>query len=1737
MAENADKIKALHRKRGVILGGITSFSKKLDEWRDKEVDRDKYVLQQYLDSFVKGFDKFDPIQEELEDLDEREIDQRQVIQDRFDVAVARAKGLLSEYAVSDDGESTRSNNSASFQSAASSQNSDRHVKLPKIDLPKFDGTLENWASFYDLFSTLIDEDTALSASAKLHFLRSSCTGKAARLIESLTTKPENYESALKLLKKKFDSPRRALRAHWTKLREYPKSPKDTPTSLGELVDLFNQNLKAMENLGAPVDQWSVPLIDLILTKISPYTAWQWELTLDETDNKMPCYTHLLSFLERRASSVELSNFDSACKNVAKVSYRSNYNNNSSPVPSVKKPAQNFSATSAPAKSDKKKTCPLCSEPHPLYWCDQFKSMSTEDRKITAQRESLCMNCLGNHTGLCKSKHRCKICKNNTHHTLLCCQNSEKPQPESPKFAGVINTPTSELITTALVNVSNYDGKSVLARALVDTCSSMHFMTINLAQRLGLKVRKDPSPISVLNSITTISGGTVSAIIRSRYNGYERELTFRTVDQITGLVPDQPIDRRLMKIPSNIRLADPEFHRPAPAEILIASGTALSMLCQGQINLSQPGGLDLYLQKTMLGWVIGGSVPSESAQSMASCHLVTLNFDLKQFWEREEVPQMEVLTKCKNEEEALCEEHFRSNITRNSEGRYVVALPFNERVTELRESRSMAEKRLAGLKRRLQLNPELKEKYCSVMKEYLTLGHMSPVEVRGGEKGYYLPHHAVTKDSLTTAVRVVYDGSAKTFPDGPSLNETLRVGPTIQPDLFSQLLKFRIHNTVLTGDIEKMYRQFLVRKQDRKYQRILWPDAEGRTQTYELNTVTFGLAPASFLAIRCLHQLAEDEGKNFPLAAEVLKNEFYVDNALTGAPTVTAAVLLRQQLTEILSRAGINIYQWASNVPEVLHDLPPEKINKQLVLSNSTISTLGLKWDANSDSITYTVANLPLNHIVTKRSILSEISKIFDPLGLLGPVIIYAKILIQELWKLKLHWDESLTSSLRQVWLKYRHQLSLLDHLSFGRKILIEHPVRVELHSFGDAGTKAYGCCLYVRSIDVHGNILTTLLCAKSRVAPIKTVSIPRLELCAARLLADVSTSVKEQIPINFDQIFYWTDSTVVLNWLHTYPASLQVFVANRVAEIQTKTDIKNWGFVRTFDNPADLMTRGQLPKNFLKESIWQHGPPWLSHPESEWPVSNFLAEPNNVLEKKKVQCFAVTTFDPSLFQKFSCIFKLQKIIALCKRMKNKNKHGHVLLDAAREVAIKNSGTTVTELNLALKTIMNTVQNSNFNEEMHYLKKGEPVPSHSRLQPLNPFLDKDGLIRVGGRLKNAALPFEQRHPLILPKDNHVTRLLIEAEHTIHGHAGIQATLYALRRRFWVLDGRNTIRKILRQCVHCAKLKPVSVDYLMGDLPAARVTPARPFSRVGIDLCGYFFLKEKKYRNRNQVKAYVVVFVCFVTKAVHLELVTDLSSDSFIAALRRFIARRGLCSDIYSDNATNFLGTNNQMKELETLFSDSKHQNSVHAFAAKNCIRWHFIPAKSPHFGGLWESAVKSFKHHLLRVVKGALFTYEEFYTFCTEIEAILNSRPISPMSSDPNDLLALTPGHFLIGDSLTSLPDLELRDTPVNRLSQWQHIQQVKQHFWSRWQQEYLNELTVRHKWTKDMPGIQTGALVLLQDEKLPPLQWNMGRVVQCHPGPDNVTRVVTVKTANGTFRRSTKKVSPLPIENSIVGRN
>ncbi|XP_017793555.1 PREDICTED: uncharacterized protein LOC108575302 [Habropoda laboriosa] len=636
-------------------------------------------------------------------------------------------------------------------------------------------------------------------------------------------------------------------------------------------------------------------------------------------------------------------------------------------------------------------------------------------------------------------------------------------------------------------------------------------------------------------------------------------------------------------------------------MLLCAGAALSLLCVGQINLSSPNGPDLYLQKTKFGWVFGGTVSTcHQRESSPSCFsTTTLQNDLSRFWEIEEGPQKQYLSKS----EAICEEHFQKTTTRNKHGRYVVALPFNESKNQLGESRARAEKRLLALERRLMKEPDLKAQYTTVINEYLELGHMSRTNPRTHGHSYYLPHHGVIKArSNTTKLRVVFDGSAETT-SGISLNDTLHTGPKIQDDLLYILLRFRTHQYVITGDIEKMYRQFLVRLPDRRYQRILWRDHSGKIQTYELNTVTFGLSAAPYLAIRCLKQLALDEGHRYPHAANILQRDFYVDDALTGATTKQEAFTLRQELTQLLSLAGLNVRQWASNDSHLLRGLPASKINNKLHLGESTtVKTLGVYWDSAADTINYSITITTSMSQITKRVISSEIAKIYDPLGLLGPVIIVAKILLQKIWALKIDWDELLPMDIHHAWSQYYYKLPLLNNISFSRKTVIRATATIQLHGFCDASERAYGACVYLRTIDSSGNIQTELLVAKSKVAPLKSQTIPRLELCGALLLSSLLTTVRNALHLQIDHCSLWTDSTIVLHWINTSPHTLKTFVANRVAEIQEKTRASDWHHIRTEDNPADLISRGQSPEDFLKPSNWHNGPKWLRRPEADWPT-------------------------------------------------------------------------------------------------------------------------------------------------------------------------------------------------------------------------------------------------------------------------------------------------------------------------------------------------------------------------------------------------------------------------------------------------------------------------------------------------------------------------------------------------------
>ena len=263
--------------------------------------------------------------------------------------------------------------------------------------------------------------------------------------------------------------------------------------------------------------------------------------------------------------------------------------------------------------------------------------------------------------------------------------------------------------------------------------------------------------------------------------------------------------------------------------------------------------------------------------------------------------------------------------------------------------------------------------------------------------------------------------------------------------------------------------------------------------------------------------------------------------------------------------------------------------------------------------------------------------------------------------------------------------------------------------------------------------------------------------------------------------------------------------------------------------------------------------------------------------------------------------------------------------------------------------------------------------------------------------------------------------------------------------------------------------------------------------------------------------------------------DLSTDAFLSCLQSFISRRGRPQNIYSDNGKNFVGTRNELIDLARLLVDPKHQERVINSLAREGINWHFIPAHAPHFGGLWESAVNSVKYHLKRVIGESQLTFAELYTILTQVEACLNSRPLSSLSNDPNDLEPLTPGHFLVGDSLHALPQPDLRLLPVPRLNRYQHVQQIVQHFWSRWQREYLHQLQQRYKWSRtNADPIKLGSLVLLKEDNLPPLKWQLGRITELHPGKDGVIRVASVRIRDSILDRPESKLCVLPIEDSLI---
>lgn len=673
-----------------------------------------------------------------------------------------------------------------------------------------------------------------------------------------------------------------------------------------------------------------------------------------------------------------------------------------------------------------------------------------------------------------------------------------------------------------------------------------------------------------------------------------------------------------------------------------------------------------------------------------------------------------------------------------------------------------------------------------------------------------------------------------------------------------------------------------------------------------------------------------------------------------------------------------------------------------------------------------------------------------------------------------------------------------------------------MHCFCDASQKAYGACIYLRSTNSQGDIQTHLLCAKTKVAPLTPTTIPRLELCAALLGAQLSSTVTKALRCQIDRHVYWSDSSIVLCWLKS-EAQTKTFVANRIAKILKLAPADSWRHVPTAHNPADHASRGVDPQHVGSLHVWWYGPSFLLQPESLWPNTDFKkTEP---LPEIKANPALVAEEPASLpllnLERFSTLIKLQRVLARVIRF----------IKNCKNPSMKQTGPlNSNELNESQKLIIKLAQKETFKDEIYKLKNDKPLKPKSLLLSLNPFIDADEILRVGGRIGVSTYPFDKRHPILLSSAHHITKLLFEKEHKRLFHAGPSQLLASLREHYWPIGGRNLARRVTRNCVVCCRFKGQTLTNLMGNLPSERVEPDFPFSAVTTDYAGPFLITDRKGRGCKITKCYLCIFVCCRYKCIHLELVSELSKDAFIITLKRFIARRGTPKIICSDNGGNFVAA---AKEISSFFN--AHRDSICDFAAHQGIEFRFAPPYAPHFNGLAEAGVKSAKFLMHRMLGTTHLTFEELSTLFTQIEAILNSRPLSPLSPSPNDFQPLTPGHFLIGRPLTGLPSPSFMDTSCNRLDRFKLLEQARQHFWDRWSREYVCELQQRTKWQTKCHDLKPNDLVLLKEENTPPLCWRLGRISKLFPGKDNIPRVADVATSRGLMRRALNRLCLLPI--------
>ena len=1289
-------------------------------------------------------------------------------------------------------------------------------------------------------------------------------------------------------------------------------------------------------------------------------------------------------------------------------------------------------------------------------------------------------------------------------------------------------------TTLLVDIAHVSKPgSVRALCIVDDQSNASFCDPSIVKHFGIHTVHEDYDLTTMNGTFSYKGESVEGL---RVKGAFTDQYYDLPALLTH--PEMPTNKNEVTtkriIEAHPHLASYASHFPHDVEdfdvkLLIGANCGELMFVRGSLGAHAP-----YIRDTPLGLSVVGPVCTTEPHPLKAFRTsVAPASDKVCTVQRRFVPQYskEKLTSpfetrdddnltAMSQENTLFYDILQQGICVNNAGNIQMDLPLKPDA-EIPDNKWPVFYRTKNTLARLKRNKKELDSSLKVMGEYIEAGHVE--QVSGGEKikdmVNYIPIFPVYSESKDKT-RLVFDSSASVH--GKSLNSALLPGIDEGSKLIGVLLRFRRGEYGFSADINKMFHCFYVSEKFRNLLRFWWfqdNDPSKDLCEYRANVMIFGNCASPACANFGIRYAAmSDIGRSKPMSSELLLENMYVDDLLASKDTVGESVEALSGCVDILAQYNIRLHKFSASDRKILSQFPESKCastDVDIQPGEYDARVLGIRWSSSSDtlSLSSSVPSRPF----TKRGLLAVIHSVYDPLGWSSPCLLKAKLLQREIMPAKkdscpelesYDWDDALPEKYFGKWSEW------IESLQGIRDIIVPRCYKghgfgevafYEIHTFADASKHSIGHCIYLRSVGVNGKIAVALVFASSKVSPRSAETIPRLELTSAMDAVHSTIKVAKELDIPLRGIYYYTDSLITLGYLRNTSQRFSRYVARRVEEILRYSNVSQWSHISGRHNVGDIATKPHNPQELL-QTDWLVGPEFLREgkpaPSAEESTNSDVELPET--QEVKSLCIHKSSNQASLCEKVSkytgtwtkaifmikCWIKLSRILSKRESLSEPD-----LSEKAKLLLFK-------EVQLLFKHQISMLQ-----------RKGE-LPKDDKLASLSPFIDQNGILRVGGRLRHSDFPADVAHPILLPADHPITRMILLHCHRSVSHQGRVLTHGAIRMAgFHILHASRVIKSFIGGCTFCRRLRGKPQEQVMADLPEDRlVERTASFSIVGLDMAGPFYVHDGKSTRRTAAtkKVYILLITCLTSRAIHVEVVASMDTNSFILALRRFFALRGTVSRIYSDCGGNFIGAINNVADIERI------QSYV---ASTHNISWVLNPPRASNYGGIFErkiACLKSIFNSTLKLMGRHHLSREEFSTFMQEAVSTVNATPLWSVSNHPDDPAPLCPANLLTLKDHPNPPPIESfskEDLFQGGKRRWRRVLYLGQQFWVRWKKHYLLELQERNRWRKPNKNIKVGDLVLIKG-KSKRNQWPLGRIKSTQLSKDGLVRRVLIHTVS-----------------------